>query len=203
MELHKEDALVNQMEMNLTNRNENLFQTGRTESNQLIPRKENALIRTEDKKTMKSHPDEYPLVSNESIMDNNVISRAEYIRQARESCLRQLSNVQLYSRPYDVNYMEPDNSEEALTTKKANVMRLFSSDMSAEQSSSKTNEQQLATYRSMIIRCVCAIVLFLGIFAFDKSNIELGGVTKKVVQEYVTGNDILQDLQNTIVSWLK
>jgi len=205
MDIKNEDTMVHQIETNLTDMNDNLFHTGKiSETNRVIPRKEAALVRTDHGKEKRSNIEEYPLVSNEYITESPSLTRAEYIRLARESCLRQLSNEQIYSRPYDVNYMDPELLEDQqLTTKKTSVMRLFHNDSVDDPANGKTPEHQLASYRSIVIRSACAIILFLSIFAFDKFNVKIGQVSNKVIQEYVTGNDILKDLENIVVGWLK
>lgn len=204
MDVRNEDTMVRQIELNLTDNNDNLFHNGRSgETNRLIPRKDASMVRSEIKKENRNNIEEYPLISNEYISDEPSISRAEYIRQARESCLRQLSNVQIYTKPYDVNYMEPEISQEPIEVKKSSMMRLFHNEAPTEVEDAKQAEHQLATYRSIVIRCVCAIILFLSIFALDKFNVKIGTDTNKIIKEYVTGNDILEDLENIIVSWLK
>lgn len=148
---------------------------------------------------------EYPLVSNDYISNIPGISRAEYIRQARESCLRQLSSIQIYSKPYDVNYMDSETaSDEQLNQKKAKAMKLFQNNEEEENSKPKENTiLEFASYRSLIIRSACAIVLFLGIFAFDKFNFKVGDFSNSTIQEYVMDNDALQELEDMIVTWLK
>jgi hypothetical protein len=202
MDTKYEDNMVRQIESNLNNSNENLFQNGRAE-NQLIPRSDSKLVHLDNRKDNTNELVEYPLVSNDPIGNSGMITRAEYIRQAREACLRQLSNVQIYTRPYDVNYMEPDEADEPFSVKKNKAMNMFHNETEDQTTGLKNTQQQLASYRSLVIRCVCAIVLFLSVFAFDKFNVKIGQVTNKVVQEYVTGNDALKDLEQIIVSWIK
>lgn len=189
MDTKNEDTMVRQIEKNLSNNiNDNLFITGRIfdqePSNQ-----------------------EYPLVSTEHL-DKTVptISRAEYIRQAREACLRQLSSSQVYSKPYDVNYMLPETieSEPQQNSKKAKVWDIFKEgDRTAEITGDVDSPQEIASFRSLIIRTICAIVLFISIFIIDKFNLKIGDLTGNTIQEYVTGNDSLQSLEDIVVTWLK
>ena len=194
---------IPQIEENLHYMNQNLFHDGNlSETNQLIPRKDATQLRPDKTKVTKQDAENLPLVSNDYINEAPMISRAEYIRQARESCLRQLSNVQLYSKPYDINYMEPDIPSEQLSDKNSHAMNLFHN-APENHTLTKNPEQQLASFRSILIRSVCAIILFLSIFALDKFHVKAGNVSNQVIKEYVTGNDALKDLENIIVGWLK
>jgi hypothetical protein len=203
-----EDTIVRQIEKNLSNNiNENLFLSGRLIENSKTPAKSNGALEAvrESKDTGNDNPD-YPLVSYDHITNTPTLSRAEYIRQAREACLRQLSNTQVYSRPYDVNYMDTEaRDSEQLNKKKAKVMKLFHNEAEEEEASAleENTPQELASYRSLIIRSVCAIVLFLSIFLIDKFDIKIGNLTQKMIQDYVTGNDTLKQLEDILVTWLK
>ena len=64
-------------------------------------------------------------------------------------------------------------------------------------------QKEIEDFRSLIIRIIFAFVLFLSIFIIDKFNLQIGKVTPKTVEEYVTGNDSLQGIEDVIVSWLK
>lgn len=185
MDLNNEDRMVQQIESNLADRNDNLFHSGKI------------VIKPE----RRNDAEVYSLVAGDVTSETPYISRAEYIRQARESCLKQLSNVQLYSKAYDVNYMEQPLSEENIPVRKK--LRMFQEDTRPDMETVPNVQEQMNSYRSLIVRCICAIILFLSIFAFDKFDIKVGTVSKQVIKEYVTGNDFLKDIENIIVGWLK
>ncbi len=206
MDIKSEDTMVRQIEKNLSNNiNENLNLTGRVLYNNKLHSKNNSEYPTnQETKELTEQPD-YPLVSSDYISNNPMsLSRAEYIRQARESCLRQLSNQQLYCRPYDSNYVEAELPvSEQLNHKKARALRLFHDGMHDEAPAREQNSpQEIAAFRALIIRTVCAIVLFLFVFIIDKFEIEVGKITPDLIQEYVTGNDTFQDLEDIVVTWL-
>jgi hypothetical protein len=207
MDTKNEDTIVRQIEKNLSNNmNENLFLSGRTYENPKPLTKTSPVFeKIEETKGNETESQEYPLVSNEHLNYSPAISRAEYIRQAREACLRQLSSIQVYNKPYESNYMDSEEQvAEQLNHKRTKLMNLFHSDTEDKNSSQEENTpQELASYRSLIIRCVCAIVLFLSIFLIDKFNFKVGNLTPGMIQEYVTGKDTLQVLENIVVTWLK
>lgn len=172
---------------------------------------EDKMIRQIEKNLTDQINEEYPLYSNDYINKEPVtMSRAEYIRQARESCLRQLSNTQVYSKPYDVNYMNMENmKQETPLPKKSKNWNLFhvgSQDnlVKSEKSAIEENTpQEIASFHSLVIRTVCAIVIFITIFVINKFDINIGAITADSIREYVTGNDKLQELENLVVTWLK
>jgi hypothetical protein len=201
-----EDTMVRQIEKSLSNNiNENLFLTGRVYENNKPPVNSNTIYEIDNQSLTDTNNLEYAPVNYGYINDNPALSRAEYIRQAREACLRQLSATQVYSRPYEVNYpdMEAQNSDQ-LTHKKAKAFRLFQSGTELNNTTAEENTpQEIASYRSLIIRTVCAVVIFLSIFIIDKFELKIGGLTHHIIQQYVTGNDALQQLENILVAWLK
>lgn len=208
MDTKNEDTMVRQIEQNLSNNiNDNLFLTGRVVKTNRLPMKEEASFELDgDTKKLDSLSPDYPLVSYDYINTvPSTVSRAEYIRQAREACLRQLSSAQLYSRPYDVNYMETTAQQpEQLEHKKAKVWKLFHDDAIEDNRQAEENSpQEIAAFRALIIRTVCAIVLFLAVFLIDKFDFKIGNMTPTMIKEYVTGNDTLQELEDIIVTWLK
>ena len=204
MDTPSEDTMVRQIEKKLSDHmNENLFLAGRSMDNRPSGHSKYAVDKPAKPVADGEAGQEYPLVSYEHISNSPGFSRAEYIRQAREACLRQLSSVQLYSNPYDVNYMEPAAASEELNQKKARVMKLFGNSMEVEDQRIRDRTRDVLSYRSLIIRSVCAIVLFLSIFLLDKFQVKIGDFTPHIIQEYVTGNDALEKLENIIVTWLK
>lgn len=207
MDSKNEDTMVRQIEKNLSNNiNDDLFLTGRMiEGRNSVLGKNQMIAMDNDVITADTANQDYPLVSNDYISHSGSLTRAEYIRQAREACLRQLSAVQIYSRPYDSNYLDAETeSNDQLNQKKARVMKLFKNDTveEAEQSDTKP-ASMLKVYRFVIIRFVCAILLFASIFMIDKFNVKIGKVSNNTIKEYVMGNDALKNLENIIVTWLK
>ena len=207
MDSKVEDKIVRQIEKNLSNNiNESLFLTGRVyekDNNKAI-----GISTFNSPETISNSAEmqeDNPAVSFEYINQSPTnLSRAEYIRQAREACLRQISSIQISARAYEVNYPEADlQSTEQLNRKKTKAMRLFQEGSIAEDVLPEENTpQEIASFRYLIIRTICAIVLFLSIFIFDKFDFKVGNFTPKVIQEYVTGNDSLQDLEDLLVTWL-
>lgn len=100
------------------------------------------------------------------------MSRAEYIRQAREACHRQLN---LTSK--EVKYHEEPNEN--------------------------IPSYELASYNGLMLRSVCAIVIFLIIFAIDKLDIKVGSFSSGYIKDFVTTNKTLEYLENLVVGWLK
>jgi hypothetical protein len=207
MDSKVEDKIVRQIEKNLSNNiNENLFLTGRIfeqdtkeMQNVTMNHSDTALQTTET-------PANYSVSSyDHANQPSPILSRAEYIRQARESCLRQMSAIQSGAATYNTIYPDADpQSVELLGRKKAKVMRLFHEDSATEKIYREENTpQEIASFRFLIIRIVCAVLLFLTIFILDKFKITIGMLTPDVVKEYVTGNDTLQEIENILVTWLK
>lgn len=214
MDTPSEDTMVRQIEKKLSDHmNENLFLAGRSYDNNSAGTNKNALVKSSEQAALSEESRDYPLVSYEYISNSPGISRAEYIRQAREACLRQISSIQIYSRPYEVNYMDVEAApEEQLNQKKAKVMRMFRSDEESATREEATkdvasreagNARDVLSYRSLIIRSVCAIVLFISIFLLEKFNIEIDNFSHHMIKEYVTGNDALKQLESILVTWLK
>lgn len=183
MDKKVEDKMVQQIERNLTNHfNESLKVTA----------------------------EEQPIVSFD--YSNPIsINRAEYIRQARESCLRQLSEMQSTARAYDSYYLEtiPRNPD-SVDQKKPKARSLFGDGAGYEgyrEADDAMNDEnsirELTAFRFLIIRMVCAIVLFLTVFLVDKFDVKIGVFTPDKIQEYVTGKDTLKELEVKMVAWLK
>lgn len=208
MDTRNEDKMVRQIEKSLSNNiNENLFMTGRVfDDNKPSISGSSVLALTEGKARQEERKPDYPLVSYDYISGSpTTMSRAEYIRQAREACLRQLSDTQIYSRPYDVNYMEQEvEGTEQLNHKKAKAWSLFrEGSLATGLPKEEESPREIAEFHSLIIRTVLAIVIFLSVFLIDKFDFQIGKLTTEVIQEYVTGKDSLINLENIIVTWLK
>lgn len=199
MDSNVEDKMYHQIEKSLSNNiNESLFVAGRgyedkkTDVNQTDY--DSGAVLERNSKSLETEKEDYEYAAKFP-----QLSRAEYIRQAREACLRQMTSVQIGSRGVE-DYT--DNSEayhsSLPTIKKSKSINLFQN--SAEEENSP---QEIAAFRSLIIRTVCAIVLFISVFVIDKLEVKWGDFSNKTVQEYVTGIDQLEDLETLIVSWLK
>lgn len=206
MERKVEDKIVRQIEKSLSNNiNDNLFITGRGYE------KDNhgtdlSGSRLTDKKSiatgsLKGSSEEVYDYSPEAVM-----TREEYVRQAREACLRQLSSMQRSSqRTYDMMYYdEPVQDTESSNRKRARSMHLFHDSNAAMRGmKAERNPYELSSLRFLLVRTVFAMILFLSIFLIDKFNFEVGNFTPELIQDYVTGNDSLEELENLVMTWLK
>ncbi|MDF2512618.1 MAG: putative rane protein [Herbinix sp.] len=211
MDNRNEDSMVRQIEKNLSqNMNDNLFLVGKEQDGRMNQQTNSLVVnhqtskpgtmnafRVEEtyfsgnnkiRRDISTQDPDFPLVSYEHITDSLAIPRAEYIRQAREACLRQLSDLQIYSKPYDVNYYinpETATSDESTPPKKSKTWNLFreghedrrSEDnrhaMDATNHSMEGTPQELVSFRFLVVRMVCAVVLFLTIFIVDKLDLRL------------------------------
>lgn len=210
MDTNLEDKMYHQIEKSLSNNiNDNLFSSGKVYEKEKIPVLNSTV--NQPNASIYDGTDKKQEIIDSVMQDNRnqpPISRAEYIRQAREACLRQLTT----QNAFRVDQSLPINEEAELTTvnkKKKYLKPLDGSDSLAGPlwNPSTINEdaspQEIASYRSLIIRMVCAVVIFLSIFAIDKFDIEIGKLTKELIRDYVTGNNRLQQLEEIVVSWLK
>ncbi|NLO08248.1 MAG: hypothetical protein GX129_00030 [Clostridiales bacterium] len=126
------------------------------------------------------------------------LSRAEYIIQAREACLRQMNTADTSSRIYDSYGGALDSIDSSHGRKKrSKVERLF------YEGEEEAPPEELASFRSLIIRTVCAAVIFLSIFIIDKVKVDWGVFSYEAIRQYVTGNNQLKALEEIIISWLK
>ena len=126
------------------------------------------------------------------------LSRAEYILQAREACLRQINSMDSPSGTYD-NYggaLDSINSSNG-RKRRGKVERLFN------EVDEEVFPEEIASFKSLIIRTVCAAVIFLSIFVIDKIKVDWGAFSYESIRQYVTGNNQLKVLEEMIVSWLK
>lgn len=201
MDANVEDKMLHQIEKNLSNHiNENLFVSGRIyEDNRAVNRNntasDNSIMVTEGKS-------ELPEPIKEDWEYGNSfpqLSRAEYIRQAREACLRQMNTVQGISKGMDNLLEESEDLHPALTMRKRSKAGIPMQDTSEEENTTL----EAAAFRSLIIRTVCAIVIFVSIFVIDKFQFKWGDFSYQKVQEFVTGKDNLVELEDLIVSLLK
>lgn len=203
MDKKVEDKMVQQIEKNLHNNiNENLFLTGQIYDKEKLQK--NGLSKGTGKAP--SGPSdavaESPLVSLDYYNPSIPVSRAEYIRQARESCLRQLSMMQSTARAYDSYYLDSAlQNAELEQGRKGRPLRVFNEGNYGTEE--EENLREMAAFRFLVIRTVCALVLFLSIFLIDKLDFSIGSFTPAKIQEYVTGNDSLKELENFVITLLK
>ncbi|NLL72569.1 MAG: hypothetical protein GX237_03485 [Clostridiales bacterium] len=125
------------------------------------------------------------------------ISRAEYIRMAREACLRQMDESNTSSRLNDIYYGD-DKPADSLHDRQKRARSLFS-----DGSDEEVLPEDVASYRSLIIRTVFALVIFLTIFVIDKLKVDMGLFSYENIRQYVTGSDKLKALEEILVSWFK
>ncbi len=200
MDANVEDKMLHQIEKNLSNHiNENLFVSGRIyEDKRTVNRNntasDNSLMVTEGKSELPEPVREDWEYSNSFPQ----LSRAEYIRQAREACLRQMNTVQGINKGMDL-LEENDVLHPALSPRK----RTRTENPMQETAEEENTMLEAAAFRSLIIRTVCAIVIFVSVFAIDKFQFKWGNFSYQKVQEFVTGKDNLVELEDLIVSLLK
>lgn len=203
MDKKVEDKMVQQIEKNLNNNiDENLFLTGRNYDKDKLQKK------SQNQGSQKSLSDksntavENPLVSLEYYNPAIPVSRAEYIRQARESCLRQLSTMQSTARAYDSYYLDSAlQNAEVEQNKKPRINRLFHE--GNEVSKDEEALQEIIAFRFLIVRLVCAMLLFLSIFLIDKFNFSIGEFSSAKIEEYVSGKDNMKQLEDFVITLLK
>lgn len=139
--------------------------------------------------------------SNGTIDDYNEvpkISRAEYILQAREACLRQMASPDISGRISDIYTGDQDDLYSSYGKRKRSKLdRLFN------EGDEEVPPEEMASFRSLIIRTVCAAVVFLSIFIIDKVKVDWGVFSYETIRHYVTGNNQLKALEEIIVSLLK
>lgn len=155
----------------------------------------------EDKGATNKPIDEYKGASNRAIDEDKEglprLSRAEYIRQAREACLRQMNQVEAAVNIYDSNGRVDDSIYSSHGRKnKDRIEKLFNEN-------EMELPEELASFRFLIIRTICAAVIFLSIFIVDKVKVSWGAFSYETIRQYVTGNNQLRALEEIIVSWLK
>lgn len=190
MDTGYEDMMYRQVEKSLSNNiNDKLF----------VP------IELAEKPNYKEHVNKH--IEDESV--NNAIneykderprlSRAEYILQAREACLRQMNTFNTTSRLSDMYVVDEKPGKSSYRSNKRNEMdRLFYDGSEAEDL-----PDEIASYKSLIIRTVCAVVIFISIFIIDKVKLDWGAFSYESIRQYVTGNNQLKVLEDILVSWLK
>ena len=201
MDKKVEDKMVQQIEKNLhSNMEENLFLTDRSyDKSQKNNQSQGTQKALPDKK---AGTDENPLVSLDYYNPAIPVSRAEYIRQAREACLRQLSTMQSTARAYDSYYLDSAlQNVEVEQEKKSKPYRLFPTE--TEDGKQEDEMKEVAAFRFLIIRMVCALVIFLSIFLMDKFDFHIGDFSTVNIEEYVSGKDNMKQLEEYVITLLK
>lgn len=198
MDTNMEDRMLHQIQTNLSNSiDENLFSTGRTfevnhAANKGLPM--DSMGRGDTSIGEK----ETAFEAMESTYPSTKLTRAEYIRQAREACLKQLGTVPQGARNMEHVQEANDQNAPLLPSKKKNrLIKLF------PEVSDEDTQKEAASFNSLIIRTVCCVVIFLSIFVIDKLKVEWGEFSHLTVREFITGNDKLSALEEIIISWLK
>lgn len=202
MDTKIDDRIYDQIEKKLSDSiSENLFATGNLleESKELIANEVSItepVIYDEIESVNVDNTYEY---SNSSIP----LSREEYIRQAREACLRQLNNISNRSKYNTGNYDNPALNDLSYNKKNTINKDSLGNTIIKYNDNPYETEQDIASYRSLVIRILCALVIFLSVFLIDKFNITIGQLNPIVVQEYVTGKDYMETLETFVVSLFK
>ncbi len=204
MDKKVEDKMVQQIEQNLHNHiDENMYLTGRSVEKEKLPKKSTNVGTWKAVPEAKETGTDNPLVSLDYYNPVLPVSRSEYIRQARESCLRQLSTLQSSASAYDSYYLDNalQNAKQETNRKTRPYHTLFHE--GSEAASVEDNSKEIAAFRFLVVRTVCALLLFLSIFLIDKFDIKIGSFNSDKVQEYVTGKDNLKQLEEFVITLLK
>ncbi|HKL80743.1 MAG TPA: hypothetical protein VJ888_09960 [Mobilitalea sp.] len=220
MDTNVEDKMIHQIEKSLSNNiNENLFTAGRLTEDRKSFERSGSLFSNSDfnrnSKNLRQAPtkenaqaytsdvlyDKVKDIQDEKSADAGAypqLSRAEYIRQAREACLKQMNLAPSGGRSFEDRGEEDStsHSEQALK-KKVKGMKLLREDVGDDEA------YEEASFRALIIRTVCAIVIFMSVFVIDKFDVKLGNFSNQTIQEFVTGKDSITELEDMIVSLLK
>ena len=127
-------------------------------------------------------------------MDNqekySVPSRAEVIKIARDSCSRNLSSVNKNNKNQIVN-----------KNKDQSMMDRFDFE---KQTGAKTPfSLNTMTVKFLLIRVICAFVLFLAVLLIDKFDVKINAVNSEFVQELVSTNKGIEDAENFVVSFFE
>lgn len=196
MDANAEDKIVLQIEKNLSSHmNDNLFGSGRLIENKRPMELYNPEDSVRERETRVSLTEK-----NKEDSDNSLtqLSRAEYIRQAREACLRQMNATPSVIRGAGNAIDENEILHPALAGRKR--QKEEPGDLLREE---EDPVLEVAAYRSLIIRTVCAVMIFASIFLIDKFKMKFGDFSFQTVEEFVRGKDSLATLEDLIVSWLK
>lgn len=126
-------------------------------------------------------------------MDNQeqlqALSRDEYIRLARESCTRN----QGYNSGTK-NHNGKMNKGYGYTEK----IKPFEQSGQSHRPELAASQFGIAPFKvkSLLIRLICALVLFLSIFLFDKFNLKVRTFNSKNIQEMVSSSQSIDDAES-------
>lgn len=129
-------------------------------------------------------------------MDNQeqlqALSRDEYIRIARESCTRNLG----YNGTK--NHNGKMNKGYAYTEK----TRPWDQGGMSHRPELTDSQFTIAPFKikSLLIRLICALVLFLSIFLFDKFDLKVKTFNSKNIQEMVSSSQSIDDAETFFVN---
>ncbi|WMJ88137.1 hypothetical protein [Anaerocolumna sp. MB42-C2] len=131
-------------------------------------------------------------------MDNQehmrALSRDEYIRMARESCNRNAGYNSSNSKNHGTNknkgYL---NSEKFRTWDQA-------APVSRHNLSEDGLNMTAVNIKSLLIRTICALILFLTVFIFDKFDLKVNTFNTKYIQDMVTSNQSINQAEDYFVS---
>lgn len=129
------------------------------------------------------------------------IDRAEYIRSAREECLRILNEPISNEHQYT-------NFKSTIPADETNEVLIYDVNSGKDEltrtdgliSEEKKGEEK--AFRSLMIRTIIAIAIFGAIFLADKLSIKQGKFEYEVIESYIVGNDKFEQLEKFIVTML-
>jgi hypothetical protein len=130
-------------------------------------------------------------------MDNQeqftVPSRAEYIRLARESCSKNLSSTNGNGKNQGSNKMKGNEKLDKIKIKIWN--QGYAGNITENQTLFTLTPSKL-----LLIRTVCAFLLFLSVFLIDRFDVKMKIVNSDFIQESILSNQTVEDAENFFVS---
>ncbi len=117
----------------------------------------------------------------------HALSREEYIRLARESCKKNLSYNGGNLKNHGIN-----KSKGNIKTEKPKTWD--QTDMKTRLNLSSVN------LKPLLIRIICAFVLFLAVFLIDKFDVKINSFNSKYIQDLVSSKQSIEDAENFFVS---
>lgn len=129
-------------------------------------------------------------------MDNQehlqALSRDEYIRLARESCTRNLS--------YNGNYKNHSGSKNKgyISTDKLKAWDQAETKHKFGFTDAGLNWAPVKI-KSLLIRIICALVLFLAIFLIDKFDVNVKSLNSENIQNLVASDQSIDEAENFFV----
>lgn len=130
-------------------------------------------------------------------MDNQehlqAVSRDEYIRLARESCTRNLS-------PNGSNRNHGGNKNKGYIN--TDKMKTWDKAEDYHKSDFADTGIKMApiTIKSLLIRVICAMLLFLTIFIIDKFDVKIKTFDSNYIKELVSSNQTIDEAEHFFVS---